>query len=531
MISKLILFSNFLVFVVSDGYICQGGTLVNPPLDLTEPFYFPENWNEGLPPATFNASQYCNWRINMLEGMYATVTFYKDADGADSSATQIFVDYPNGDNVYLQDNDDAPYIFTKQQFQISLIAHEKQGKFSFKVVWSEYPAEMCKINIPLDQYQLIPQASTNCAVTFTAPNKVWLIAFNGLFNQASSFLRHSAVFEGGSVNGNFLGTLDKANGLNIWSNGKSLTVYTFGMQMQDNRYVFLGMDANAAGGNVQRFDGLDCTDTPPESCYVYAYSYDVGNKAVITASRNIDYLYYVRRLAENATLSVYEGQIDKDHLLTTISGTNYNQKLPLAVKNTVKIYKVDTMLTQVSLTNDSERAGYGKIAVLTGTGMQTVVHSFDYRQLSLEQDTFETFTADILVNFKFNVVSFDVNGNTTLDIEIYQNGLTVLSETFTKDYKPRSSGYTAFGDKISVKYQTYGRATKGFEVDFACTSKDATTPQPTTPKTTAIPKTTVIQSTVSTPVITTEKIITTTKGSSQNYALICFLAEVLYLLN
>ena len=74
-------------------------------------------------------------------------------------------------------------------------------------------------------------------------------------------------------------------------------------------------------------------------------------------------------------------------------------------------------------------AGYGKIAVLTGTGMQTVVHSFDYRQLSLEQDTFETFTTDILVNFNLNVVYFDVNGNTTLDIEVYQDGLTVLSET------------------------------------------------------------------------------------------------------
>ncbi|EGT33339.1 hypothetical protein CAEBREN_28961 [Caenorhabditis brenneri] len=337
----------------------------------------------------------------------------------------------------LQDNDDAPYIFTQQQFQISLIAHEKQGKFSFKVVWSE-----------------------------------------------------------------------------------------------------------SAGGNVQRFDGLDCTDTPSESCYVYAYSYDVGNRAVITASRNIDYLYYVQRLAENATLSVYEGQIDKDHLLTTISGTNYNQKLPLAVKNTVKIYKVDTMLTSVSLTNDSERAGYGKIAVLTGTGMQTVVHSFDYRQLSLEQDTSETFTADILVNFNLNVVYFDVNGNTTLDIEVYQDGLTVLSETFTKDYKPRSSGYTAFGDKISISYRTYGRATRGFEVDFVCTSKDATTPQATSPKTTAIPTTTIIQSTVitvnptttviqptvSTPVITTEKVITTTKGSSQNYALTCLLASVLSLI-
>ncbi|EGT33342.1 hypothetical protein CAEBREN_11246 [Caenorhabditis brenneri] len=237
------------------------------------------------------------------------------------------------------------------------------------------------------------------------------------------------------------------------------------------------MPLSAADGNVQRFDGLDCTDTPPEYCNVYAYSYQYDNRAVITASRNIDYLYNVRRLGEDATLSVYEGQINKDHLLTTISGTNYNETLPLAVKNTVKIYKVDTRISQVSLTNDPKRAGYGKVAV-TGTGMKTVVHSFDYRQLSLEQDTSETFTADVFVNFNFNVFYFDVNGNTTLDIKVYQDGIVVLSETFTKDHKPRSSGYTAFGDKISISYQTYGRATKGFRVDFVCTSKDAL--QPTT---------------------------------------------------
>ncbi|EGT33344.1 hypothetical protein CAEBREN_24754 [Caenorhabditis brenneri] len=100
---------------------------------------------------------------------------------------------------------------------------------------------------------------------------------------------------------------------------------------------------------------------------------------------------------------------------------------------------------------------------------------------------------------------------------------------FTKDYKPRSSGYTAFGDKISINYQTYGRATKGFKVDFVCTSKDAPTPQPATPKTTSTPKTAGTQSTFSTPVITTQKVITTTKGSSQNYVPISLIAALHFL--
>ncbi|CAL2046320.1 unnamed protein product [Caenorhabditis brenneri] len=100
MIPKLILLSSFLVLVASDGYYCGGNNLINPPFDLNKPYYFPESWNEGLQPATFNASQICNWQINVLDGMYATVSFYKDVEGANTSVTNIYVIYPN--DVYAQ---------------------------------------------------------------------------------------------------------------------------------------------------------------------------------------------------------------------------------------------------------------------------------------------------------------------------------------------------------------------------------------------------------------------------------------------
>lgn len=531
MISKLILLANFLVLVASDGYSCGGDHLINPPSDLTKPYYFPENWNEGSQPATFNASQNCNWQINVLDGMYATVNFYKDLEGANSSLVDIYVNYPSFVNVYLQDNDEAPYIFTSQQFRTFLRAGETQGKFSFKIVWSYYPAEICKINIQLDQTQLIPQASTNCAVTFTAPNRVWLIAFDNVYYRQTPFLRHSAVFEGGSVNGKFLGTLDFANSNNIWSSGRSLTVYTFGMQLQDNRNIFLGMDANAAGGTVDRFDGLDCTDP----CTIYSYTYDFGTRAVVTASRNVDYLYFFQRIQPNATLSIYEGKLDNQHLLTTMNGTNYFQRIPLAVKNTVKIYKTDWMGSQIYATRDAGKAKYGSI---NGAPTQNIVHSFDYRQFSLEQDTFENFTTGVLlVNFNFNVVYFDVNGPTTLEIKVYQNDDVMYSVKFNTSNMPLSSVYTAVGNKISINYQTYGFGTRGFEVDFASTKYGGPPPQTTTvpstinPTTTVIPTiptTTVLQSTVSTPVITTEKVITTTKGSNQNYVLLSALTSAFY---
>uniref|UniRef100_A0A1I7TY04 CUB_2 domain-containing protein n=1 Tax=Caenorhabditis tropicalis TaxID=1561998 RepID=A0A1I7TY04_9PELO len=266
--------SNLLIFVASDGYLCEDYT-VNPRF-LNEPYVFPENWKEGQEPPVFNGSQNCNWKINVPVGMYATAVFYKNASQLD-----IRVFYPVG-LVYLANNDQEPFIFTYPQFQVELLAANQTGRFAFKVFWSYYPSEICKNNIQLDTVQLIPSTSTECMTTYTAPNKVRLIAFGPVFSK-SKILRHSAVFEGDSLNGTYLGNLYEANDRNIWSTGTQLTVYTYGLQVQNSRSLFLGMDSTV-GRNVTEFYGLDCSEYPNESCPIHpVFLHDIDyNRAVIT---------------------------------------------------------------------------------------------------------------------------------------------------------------------------------------------------------------------------------------------------------
>uniref|UniRef100_A0A1I7U9N1 CUB_2 domain-containing protein n=1 Tax=Caenorhabditis tropicalis TaxID=1561998 RepID=A0A1I7U9N1_9PELO len=130
--------------------------------------------------------------------MYATVFFYK----YNKRKEGIFVTYPNMQYEYLADNDTSPYIFTYPQFQIDLEAGDRQGEFSFKVVWSYYPTNLCQNNIDLDASSLIPSVPTNCLTTFTAPNRVWLVGFL-LQGMQQKELRQSAVYEGGSYNGTY----------------------------------------------------------------------------------------------------------------------------------------------------------------------------------------------------------------------------------------------------------------------------------------------------------------------------------------
>uniref|UniRef100_A0A1I7TY02 CUB_2 domain-containing protein n=1 Tax=Caenorhabditis tropicalis TaxID=1561998 RepID=A0A1I7TY02_9PELO len=523
--------SNLLIFVASDGYLCEDYT-VNPRF-LNEPYVFPENWKEGQEPPVFNGSQNCNWKINVPEGMYATARFYKN-----TSHHEIEVRYPNYDSYYLRDNDQESFIFTYPQFQVSLQANQT-GRFAFKVFWSYYPSEICKNNIQLDTVQLIPSTSTECMTTYTAPNKVRLIAF-GPASSESKILRHSAVFEGDSLNGTYLGNLYEANNRNIWSKGTQLTVYTYGLKVQNSRSLFLGMDSTV-GENVTRFSGVDCSEYPDDSCSIYPYFFhDINfNKAVITASRNVDYLFNADRnkFQNNSTLSIYEGQLNDEHLLATLNYSNYYYQLPIAVKNTVKIYTVDKMSASLQRTNSPTPAGWGTVT----DGSRVIFHSFDYKTASKEQDTAESITtsySNLLVDFNINVKYFDFPGPTTLDIQVNLDGNIQFFARYTGTNPPPSNTFTAFGNSMNVTYKTYGYSTYGFEVDVLCTKSDfvPTSTSTTTPSTTTAPYTTrstttvtestSMESTMSPSTMT--KYESTTKTSSKHNLSILLLAVIFF---
>uniref|UniRef100_A0A1I7TY03 CUB_2 domain-containing protein n=1 Tax=Caenorhabditis tropicalis TaxID=1561998 RepID=A0A1I7TY03_9PELO len=394
----------------------------------------------------------------------------------------------------LANNDQEPFIFTYPQFQVELLAANQTGRFAFKVFWSYYPSEICKNNIQLDTVQLIPSTSTECMTTYTAPNKVRLIAF-GPASSESKILRHSAVFEGDSLNGTYLGNLYEANNRNIWSKGTQLTVYTYGLKVQNSRSLFLGMDSTV-GKNVAKFSGLDCSEYPDKSCYIWPYHYLPfnDNTAVITASRDVDYLYYLYypdKFGDNTTLSIYEGQLNDEHLLIALNKSNYNYQLPIAVKNTVKIYTVDEMSVSLQRSNSPTPADWGTVYY----GSRVIFHSFDYKTASTQQDTAESITtsySNLLVDFNINVKYFDFPGPTTLDIQVNLDGNIQFFARYTGTNPPPSNMFTAFGNSMNVTYKTYGYSTYGFEVDVLCTKSDfvPTSTSTTTPSTTTAPATT-----------------------------------------
>ncbi|CAI2351506.1 unnamed protein product [Caenorhabditis sp. 36 PRJEB53466] len=456
MLSSLFALSFLFISTAAVGYDCSGQRLINPPLDLNEPYYYPEWWNETMAPATYSGSQSCEWQINVLQEMYATVTFFKDT--ADESG--ITCTYPNAQEQYIEDKDHNPYIFTYDQFKVNFRVSDKEGRFSFKVVWARYPPA-CQMDINLSDDQPMTQAPTDCVTTVTSPNKV---LFAGFFlpDNSEVLLRQSAIYEGGSTSGRYLGNLYYARYNNIISDNNKLTVYTFGLNKNFNYSLFMVMDIKAAG-DVKKFSGVTCADNSP--CTI-ALNAENGVAAVATVSQKTDYVKQFP-LFTTGTLKVYEGKISNSTLMATLNSSNFMNQLPLGVNNILKIYHLDSGRLSLPVTRNADDAVWGTAY----DGRIVNIHSFDYGRTSYRQDTTETFSTsnNQKLYFTFNVKTFDRNGNTTLDTSVLRDGKVVFSETYTSSNLPPSLPLKVYGDQMAVQYQTYGNYTTGFQIDLTTT--------------------------------------------------------------
>uniref|UniRef100_A0A1I7U9N2 CUB_2 domain-containing protein n=1 Tax=Caenorhabditis tropicalis TaxID=1561998 RepID=A0A1I7U9N2_9PELO len=245
-----------------------------------------------------------------------------------------------------------------------------------------------------------------------------------------------------------------------------MAIYTFGMLNQINRTLFLGMDVKAAG-DIDSFIGLDCQDPHISRCSISIP--DLGGViAVVTASNSVDYLKMMSSFQPDFNLKIYEGQINDDHLLTNINKSNYYYQFPIAVKDTVKIYKLARNQLTIPLFRNPDDVSYSVVYV----GRLVDIHSFYVGQLVYQQDTFENFTTgnpNVLMNFSFKVKYFGYNGpSTTLEITVFRNGNTVFYEKYFEGNLPPTTTIGALGHSATVKYSTFKIYTYGFRVELLC---------------------------------------------------------------
>ncbi|CCG28075.1 CUB-like domain-containing protein [Caenorhabditis elegans] len=459
MLSTVFLLATLAASAAADGYSCARNTLINPPQDLSKPYYYPETWRENMEPPQYAPNQKCNWKINVPQGMYATVIFYKKT----KYEIGIQCAYPGKDLEYINDYEQSPYIFTSPQFQVDLKVGDKPGAFSFKVVWSKYPPGSA-MNIELDGIHSISGVASSFYTTYTAINQVMIVGFS-VPDVDTNLLRQSAIYDGDSVNAKFLGNLFDALEGQIVSTGNKLTIYTFGLENQVDNTLFMGLDTKAAG-DIEQYTGLNCPVDRTRGCSIILHSYFYAT-AEARISRQPDYLMLPDSFPYNATLKIYGETLQDSSLFAAVNKSNYQTMFPMKVTNSLKIYHLDHDIVSIDVTNNADEAKWSTVY----DGRNIKVQSMDYGRTSFYQDTMETFTTEpnTQMYFKFNVKYFDVNGPTSLAIKVYNNAKIVYSETYTATNLPTPYNVRVYGDKMDINYQTFGNYTQGFEVNIVTT--------------------------------------------------------------
>ncbi|EGT37157.1 hypothetical protein CAEBREN_16474 [Caenorhabditis brenneri] len=463
---KVLLFivSLCLGYVTSSGYQCRGPNKITPPDDLNTVVNWPSIWNDSMPPIPFASLQTCLWQITVPDGLYATVIFYKNAP----SDVSIAVTYPDGSSEGLNNNDYYPYIFTSPMASINLYKSKSEGAFSFKVQWSKYP-DVSHDNINLIKgdkpIAMIPNTQLT---TFTAETTVSLVGF-GLKNQSDyPFLRQSAVFDGDSTNGQFLGTLYRImmSGKEKISSGKYLTVYTWGLKSLFDYTLYMVQDRTDEQ-DIFTYRGVNCDSNYDCSFNIYA---NYGVSVLVTSDNNPEFIKSISTFPDEATLKIYEGAIRDENLVTKLTKSNYQSRLPMELKNTIRQYVLDTgVINGFQITRDSNSANWNKVY----DGRKGFVHSFYHGVNSNQQDTDETFITDSKQKLYFNYVVRDADftgDQTTLTVSVSSNGQQMSSNVFNSKNLPPITTISAQGDKYNVKYETNGVVTKGFRIDFSTTS-------------------------------------------------------------
>lgn len=449
--------------VTSNPYSCTGKHTIDPRDNIRNPYYYPSNWTEGKEPEVYAPNQKCAWKFIVPNGMYATGIFYSLNEIGDNS---IYIIYPNGVSDGILMNNTSPYIFTSPEFQVTLDAPNRNGTFSFKVFWSKYPSTVCQSEIQLSSTDIIPSTASKCAITYTSPGKVFLSGLSNSFKM-DQFLRQSAIFDGDSINGTFLGTLYDASHEGIYSKGHALTIYTFDLFHQTNDTLFIGRNGGAAKNNTELFAPA-CYYQHPTDCKIQAFADANSNDGTVSISRNVDYLGVPEKFPVNSTMKIYERAIAEENLFATVNGSNFRNFFPMAVKSSMKLYTIDDGFLDIPLFQNPKNCSYYYAFI----GRFIKIHSFDRGILSVEQGLDETFVSiDELLSFNFDVKHFDGNRKATLDIMVSREDNLVFSRRFSAETPPPST-FTAIGDSVTVTYRTYGANTTGFEIGVLCEDKN-----------------------------------------------------------
>lgn len=443
--------------VLADPYNCAGTQTINPPANLSIPWYYPNTWDSSQNAPQYAANQNCTWIVNVPKGMFA----YFSLKANTSQAAVLTMTDSVGYITTFQSVSMDPYYLVDPSFRVDLQASQI-GTLGMIVTWHSIDPSS---TIPTTT--LVHQASTplaklggdfDQAIVFQADTRVSLLVSppTGLAIEMGSVLRLTQVYDGPTIDSTHVGNLYQimVAGKNFVSSGKTLTVFS----------LYPGFRT----GNLNIFQ--DYADVKNFTTYRSITCYLPNNcQTTLDASKGpaaaIRFwpTFFVKNLAMSNTnvLSVYTDYVTDAHKLADYTSATSNTNIPQKFSGMFTTFVLDTDIATIGFSTDPVDAKWTTAFL----GRRGFFASPNYALNSSDQNFSDAIFASQTFDISYTVDGSSMVGDASLNVMINYNKNTVINNTYSSTNFPGGLVKSS-GDYIRVKYQSNGAMSVGPYINF-----------------------------------------------------------------
>ncbi|CAB05320.2 CUB-like domain-containing protein [Caenorhabditis elegans] len=449
---SILVLSSFLSSTLAD-YTCSPSITINPPVNISNAWFYPNTWNDSLPAPTYAAGQNCSWIINIPKGMYAWVSVNASTNTQSSLTLVDSVSY----STRIEDAGLEPFFLLDPSFTVTLQAVQ-MGTFGIRVQWYNVrPVIATSWSVRANSSPLALYAGDfDNSTVIRADTQVSLLATHPRIFGTNYFLRATQVYDGPSINSTHLGNLYQvlSSGKNLVSSGTYLTLYSLQYGLTVGNAVVLQDYTNV--NQFKSYQAVYCTI--PDACPV---SLDATNGTA--AAIHFNELFFVKQLsmATNNTMSVYTNYFSNSNKLADYTYSNYLTSIPQKFPGTFTTFVLDNDHASFQLASTALNADWSSAV----DGRRGFFSSANYGIINSNQDFDDQVTAVKYSNISYTVDRPALFGQSTLNVTITYKQNIVLNNVYTVSNYPGPPVY-ALGDSITVSYKLNGGVSSGPFVSF-----------------------------------------------------------------
>uniref|UniRef100_A0A8R1I1E9 CUB_2 domain-containing protein n=1 Tax=Caenorhabditis japonica TaxID=281687 RepID=A0A8R1I1E9_CAEJA len=460
-------------YLAAAPYNCNGTYTINPPANITNPWFYPATWTDKDSPPQYTGGQNCSWTINVPKGMFAYFALKADTNKKAVLQMTDSIGYVTTFDTAAMD----PFYLMDPSFKVELRATDV-GSLGLRVMWypigTFYP-ETIKLSANSTPITRVSGDFDNGTV-IEATTKVSILSIPPATTAPDliPYMRATQVFDGPNRNSSFLGNLWQvmATGNNLLSSGKFLTLYSLFPGFNIGNFVIL---QDYSGQNLivfvkkktiwildvkdfKQYKAIQCIF--PNLCQV-SLNATQGKAAAIRFS---GVPFYVKEIScpQTNKLSVYTDFVTDGHKLAEYSSDNVKTNIPQIFKSRFTTFVLNKDEALIQFSSDRTDAKWANSFI----GRRGFVSSPNYLLSSQSQNFDDLIGNNGRFNITYKVDNTGIVDNATFTVRIFDGNKAVVDETYSTKNFP-GGPVSSVGNSISVKYSSPASNSTGAFVSFA----------------------------------------------------------------